>query len=180
MEMNRVRLGVGITAVLAFGLTASFAWTNAGGDGTKHRGATNVSASFGQWMSSSVDRFPNNSPRFQNHHEVIPYQSRIKAGSSLTFAVAGLHQVIVYGDGTQPEDIDTASTVPGTAIPVPLIADADNRRFRGLDPTLQPQDRVEVVRFLEPGRYLLVCGVLSHFAQDGMYGFVTVLPDDAA
>jgi uncharacterized cupredoxin-like copper-binding protein len=56
-----------------------------------------------------------------------------------------------------------------------LIADPNRRVYRGLDPSLQPADRVEVVHFAEPGTYLVICGVLPHF-QAGMYGFVRVLP----
>ena len=36
-------------------------------------------------------------------------------------------------------------------------------------------DRVEVVHFPDPGRYLVICGVLPHF-NDGMYGYVEVIP----
>jgi hypothetical protein len=41
------------------------------------------------------------------------------------------------------------------------------------------QDRVEVVRFSEPGRYLVICGVLPHFydaatGQFIMFGYVRV------
>ena len=42
------------------------------------------------------------------------------------------------------------------------------------------QDRVEVVRFPQPGRYLVICGVLPHFFDPAtgefiMYGYVRVL-----
>ena len=80
---------------------------------------------------------------------------------------------------------------------VVLIDDPINRIYRGQDPSLQPlerspnateflQDRVEVVRFLEPGTYLVICGVRGHFLgtldqpppnpnpQPPMFGFVTV------
>ncbi len=42
------------------------------------------------------------------------------------------------------------------------------------------QDRVEVVRFPQAGRYLVICGVLPHFFDPAtgefiMYGYVRVL-----
>ena len=107
---------------------------------------------------------------------------------------AGAHQVIVYGDGTQPGDINTSLLVPpaigGAAI---LINDPNNRIYRGLDFSVLPllsippsppnpltppflMDRVEVVHFPKPGTYLVICGVVFHFVNDGMFGFVTVLP----
>ena len=76
----------------------------------------------------------------------------------------------------------------------PLIDDATNRIYRGIDPTVFPflqgppqqgpidppaqpvlQDRVEVVHFPNPGTYLVICGVLPHF-NDGMVGYVKVNP----
>jgi hypothetical protein len=44
-----------------------------------------------------------------------------------------------------------------------------------LDPSLFSQDRVEVVQFPEKGLFLVICGVLPHFANDGMYGWVNVV-----
>jgi plastocyanin len=108
----------------------------------------------------------------------------IQAGGAVSFIIAGLHQVIVYDNGTQPDDIDTTLTTPSTGTPanVPLINDSNRRIYRGLDPSrlqlvgpLGLQDRLEAVTFSKPGRYLVICGVLSHF-QDGMFGFVRVLP----
>jgi len=56
---------------------------------------------------------------------------------------------------------------------------AVNRIFRGLDPNVatNPQYRVEVVYFEEPGTYLVICGVVNHFVNDHMFGFVKVLPE---
>jgi hypothetical protein len=75
-------------------------------------------------------------------------------------------------------DIDVEKTTPSTGTPagVPLIDDPTNRIYRGLDPSLQPRDRGEVVYFPKPGTYLVIRGVQSHFVNDGMFGFVTVLP----
>ena len=138
----------------------------------------NATVSFGAWMTSPpLDRFPNiSNTRTSNHHVVIPQVAKIKAGGTVNFIIAGFHQVIVYDDGTQPGDINTTITVLPTNLPAPpLIADPNRRVYRGLDPSLQPADRVEVVHFAEPGTYLVICGVLPHF-QAGMYGFVRVLP----
>jgi plastocyanin len=136
----------------------------------------NATVSFGEWMTMPpTDRFPNVSPPPANHHELIPRQVKIKAGGTVNFNIAGFHQVIVYAEGIQPGDIDKTLTVPPTNGGPPLINDPVQRVYRGLDPSLQPQDRVEVIHFPNPGTYLVICGVLPHFNQ-GMYGFVTVKP----
>ena len=71
-----------------------------------------------------------------------------------------------------------------------MIADLHRRIFRGIDPRKQPvlpntvpagqmnQDRVESVRFLKPGRYLVICAVHPHFVNDGMFGFVKATEQD--
>jgi plastocyanin len=123
-----------------------------------------------------LDRFPNTSPPPANHHESTPFEVKIKAGGTVNFNISGLHQVVVYGDGIQPGDINPALTTPTTGTPagVLLINDPDNRIYRGPDPSLLPRDRVEVVQFENPGTYLVICGVLTHF-QQGMIGFVCCL-----
>ena len=138
---------------------------------------SNATVSFGSWMTSPapLDRFPNLSPGAANNHELKPQIALIRAGGTVNFVVAGFHQVVVYGDGTQPTDIDTTITVPPTNQAAPmLIADPNRRVYRGLDPSTQSVDRVEVVHFAEPGTYLVICGVLPHF-RGGMYGYVKVL-----
>jgi plastocyanin len=137
---------------------------------------SNATVSFGSWMTTPpLDRFPNNNPITANHHELIPQVAKIKAGGTVNFIISGFHHVLVYDDGTQPGDIDTTITISPTNGGPPLIADPDRRIYRGLDPSLFPQDRVEVVNFANPGTYLVMCGVLPHF-RDGMFGFVRVLP----
>ena len=90
----------------------------------------------------------------------------------MNFVVAGLHNIVVYDDGTKPSDIDTTKLVPGAA--PPLIDDPTGRIYRGPDPRTQPRDRVEVVYFEKPGTYLVICAVLPHFTE-GMYGYVKVI-----
>jgi plastocyanin len=144
---------------------------------------TTATVSFGAWHTEPpLDRFPNSSPGAQNEHQLFPNTVTIAAGGTVNFIISGLHQVIVYDDGTQPEDINAEATTPSTGVPagVPLIDDPTNRLYRGPDPSLpnlQPRDRVEVVHFPTPGTYLVICGVRDHFVNDGMYGFVTVRPE---
>lgn len=138
----------------------------------------NATVSFGYWQSDPpFDRFPTSNDRFRNGHQLIPHEATIKAGGTVNFIIAGFHFVTVYAPGTQPGEIDVTRTMAPTAQPAPpLIDDPTNRVYRGLDPSRVPQDRVEVVHFASPGRYLVICGVLPHFAVDRMFGFVKVLP----
>jgi hypothetical protein len=143
----------------------------------------NATVSFGEWQTDPpLDRFPNNSPADRNVHRLIPPRVTHAAGGVINFLISGLHEPIVYDDGTQPGDIDVENTTPSTGMPmgVPLINDPTNRLYRGLDPSLFPRDRGEVVQFPRPGTYLVICGVQGHFVNDGMFGFVTVLPTEPA
>jgi plastocyanin len=174
-----------VVAIFAFGLTTYL--VRAGETHSGHTMASpavasdgplsNATVSFGGWMTfPALDRFPNNSPRTANHHALTPDVAKIKAGGTVNFIIGGFHHVLIYDDGTKPGDIDTSITIPPTNQPAPpLIADPNRRIYRGLDPSTQPQDRVEVVQFPNPGTYLVICGVLPHF-QEGMYGYVRVLP----
>lgn len=173
---------VGVAGTVAAGLgLAPVHSRSASRDDDDNGSQKNATVSFGAWMTSPPpghDRFPNiSNTRLFNHHVIIPELARIKAGGTVNFIIAGFHQVIVYDDRTQPGDIDTSITVfptmqPPTP-PPPLIADPDRRIYRGLDPSLQPADRVEVVHFDRRGTYLVICGVLPHFVA-GMFGFVKV------
>jgi hypothetical protein len=150
-----------------------------------------ANVSFGQWnLDTPLDRFPNNSDRTRNNHHLIPGVVTIKAGGSVNFIIAGFHHVLIYGPGTKPADINRAVTMPVSVPPGPaLINDPVNRVYRGLDPSVFPvlpgtppqplQDRVETVRFPNPGTYLVICGVLAHFfdataQQFVMFGYVRV------
>jgi len=158
----------------------------------------NATVSFGAWQTTPpYDRFPPNTPTDRNRddHVVVPNDAIIKAGGTVNFVISGFHQPIVYDVGTKPQDIDVNNTTQTTGVTpspkVDLINDSTDRIYRGQDPSLQPldrsgtaflQDRVEVVRFLHPGTYLVICGVKNHFQgstmppnpQPPMFGFVTV------
>jgi len=143
---------------------------------------SNAVVSFGQWPTNFtplVDRYPNaNLPPAANNHQLIPFEATIRAGGSVMFVIAGLHNPQVYDDGTAPAQINANATVPTTGTPagVPLIDDPASRLYRGPDPSLFPRDRTESVHFPKPGRYLVICGVRPHFVNDNMFGYVRVLP----
>jgi len=170
--------------------------------GAQHHGPISgplatATVSFGAW-ASGINRRPNLGATAglpNNIHALIPNEVTIKAGGTVNFIIAGFHLVLVYGDGTQPGDINIGITVPPTnaALP-PLIDDPTNRIYRGIDPTVLPflqgpqqqgpigpplqpvlQDRVEDVHFPAPGTFLVMCGVLPHFLE-GMVGYVRVVP----
>ena len=130
------------------------------GDGDGLKGPlSSATVSFGEWDTATpVDRFPNNSPRTQNAHFLIPNEVTIKQGGSVNFVISGFHHVLVYR-GLDPSVLPP---LPGSTPPQVL------------------QDRIEVVRFPNRGTYLVLCGVLPHFfdAMTGefvMFGYVRVI-----
>lgn len=131
-----------------------------------------------------LDRFSTLPPPSANHHELIPYRAKIRAGGYVNFIISGFHVVAIYDDGYTPEDIDTSILVPGPRFGPPIINDMDGLIYRGIDPVISAGpppvlnlDRVEVVHFEEPGMYLVICAVLPHF-NEGMIGYVKVLQKD--
>ena len=178
----------GIAAAL--GVTIKPETLAAQADSQKHQHSTisgplaNATVSFGAWPAPppppppepplvELDRFlGTGAPTLPNVHQLIPNEVKIKAGGSVNFIISGFHNVIVYDDGTQPDDINTTLLIDGL-----LINDPNRRIYRGLDPRLAQlvlQESTEVVQFPKPGTYLVICGVLPHF-NDGMFGFVRVL-----
>lgn len=152
-----------------------------------------ATVSFGQWRTDPpLDRHPYPPPPGPppgNVHKLIPYQATIKVGGTVNFILAGFHQVIVYAPGKSPEEVNVALTRPTQGTPgPPLINDPVDRMYVGLDPSTvhggppTPRtpliDRVEVVQFTRKGRHLVICGVLPHFVNDNMYGWVKVVGDD--
>jgi plastocyanin len=171
-----------VLASILFLILAAVHSRSANRDDDDNNAPNNATVSFGEWMTTPpLDRYPNQSPREANHHQLVPNRVKIKAGGTVNFIIAGLHNVNVYDDGTQPGDINTTITRPTTGVPagVPLINDPNRRIYSGLDPSRQPNtfDPVEVVHFPKLGTYLVICGVRPHFVNDHMFGFVKVVPN---
>lgn len=176
------RLGVGSAGVVAGSALGSRIAAAAGRQHDHEQVGgplAQATVSFGQWMTP-LSRFPSINDRTRNQHLLIPFVATMTAGGSVNFIIAGFHQVLVYAPGTQLGDVNgsllastTGTPPPGVTFP-PLVNDPNNRLYRGLDPSLFPQDRVESITLAETGTYLVVCGVLPHF-QEGMHGFVKVV-----
>ncbi len=200
------KLGVGsAAAATALGATKALSKTPAQGAGASrgrqdhdHRPVSgrlaSATVSFGEWQTDvPLDRYPPAPPIPPpppgGGHLLVPHEVTIKVGGTVNFIISGFHQVIVYAPGTSPENINTSLIRPTRGEPagVPLINDASNRLYAGLDPstvhggpptpTIPLLDRVETVQFSRRGRHLVICGVLPHFL-DNMYGWVRVVGHD--
>jgi hypothetical protein len=154
-------------------------------DSHEHRAPTgplaSATVSFGAWPSGQtppLDRFATpDAPVAPNVHQLLPNIVTVRKGGTVNFVVAGFHVVTVYGPGTRPEDINSGDLAPLPGAPPnfpPVINDANNRVYRGVNPLTAPQDRVEVVQFSRRGSHLVICSFLPHF-EDRMWGFVRVI-----
>jgi hypothetical protein len=183
--------GIGILTFCGLGLIASPSMA------IDEPGPT-TTVSFGLWETDPpLDRLVADPPAgASDHNEMIPNIANIRIGQDddggVNFIISGAHVVAVYDDGTQPGDIDPISIEPPCPAPpitspcspvnaagMPsaggILSDADRRIYRG--PTFTGRrDGVEVVRFAKPGTYLVICARKNHF-DDGMFGFVRVVPD---
>jgi hypothetical protein len=193
-KMKRcIILIVGILTFFGVAQSASSATVDDGVRGERRKTAT---VSFGLWETDPrLDRLvADPAAGAGNHHELIPNIATIRIDQDdggVNFIISGGHVVAVYEDGTQPGDIDPVSIEPNcpaiitspcspvNAAGVPsaggILSDAKRRIYRG--PTFTGRrDGVEVVHFSKPGTYLVICARKNHF-DDGMYGFVRVLPE---
>ncbi len=162
-----------VTSVLATGLTVPALASQGHNHKPLDGPMANATVSFGFWPPG--DRFTvSEAPAAPNGHQLLPYEATVKAGGSVNFIVAGFHHILVYAPGTETAHIDRDRLVPGSQ-PPGIIDDPNNRVYRGVDPRSVPQDRVEVVQFPNPGRYLVICGVRPHFVNDNMHGWVKVV-----
>jgi hypothetical protein len=158
-----------------------------------------TTVSFGLWETDPpLDRLVADPPAgASDHNEMIPNIATIRikqdGDGGVNFIISGGHVVAVYDDGTQPGDIDPNSIEPNCpAGPITspcspvnaageptaggILSDPDKRIYRG--PTFTGRrDGVEVVHFSKPGTYLVICARKNHFVNDGMFGFVRVLPE---
>ena len=131
-----------------------------------------VTVSFGAGLNTAQPGNP------ANHH-ILPDVIRVNRNGVVNFVVGGFHWVFIYPPGIGAADI---------AVPTggPFVNYAVERLYyRGLAPaggplatlaTANPANainRVESVSFANPGDYLVLCNVRSHFL-DGMHATIRV------
>jgi hypothetical protein len=106
---------------------------------------------------------------FNGQDNLIPRTSVIARGGNVTFALDGLHQPAIYVPGTTPNDI----TLPASG---DFVNDPDGRIELGplnIPPGTQSWTP-PAGTFAAPGRYLVLCNFLPHFAFARMYGWIEV------
>jgi plastocyanin len=111
---------------------------------------------------------------FRGADSLVPQTVVIDAGGTVTFKTFGVHQVAIYEPGKAPEDVNLAATKPSCVPGVPLIDDAVDRLEVLDDQPCQGGEATLSYTFDEPGRYLVICAFLPHFAFAKMYGWVVV------
>jgi plastocyanin len=121
---------------------------------------------------------------FHAADKMVPRTVVISQGGSVTFSITPAHQVAIYGPGTKPGDInlhpdfldDVAVPFPPFIIPDILINYPVGRVALAPAPNLFEHTTwtTPAGTFDEPGRYLVICTILPHFAGADMYGWVIV------
>jgi hypothetical protein len=115
---------------------------------------------------------PEHDASFNAKDNLVPRTVTIAEGGSVTYemtppTVSGPHQVAVYGPGTEPGDI--AILGPG-----PWVNDPDGRVALGPPSFATLSWTTPAGTFATPGRYLVLCNFMPHFAFAKMYGWVQV------
>jgi hypothetical protein len=115
---------------------------------------------------------------------IRPQVVHIRSGGSVTFNTGSFHQPAIYDAGVQPSDIDVTETIdllapppapPGTVIIEDfLINDTTDRLALGPFAFAPMSWTSPAGTFDSPGKYLVICVVVPHFAIANMYAWVMV------
>jgi plastocyanin len=163
--MKRLRTTSMIAAICSFGLAVAAVAVHAEDDNK-----LSIPVAFGRGLNTSAAQPIN--------HVMIPDTVRLKQNGVVHFLVAGFHEIVIYNPGKTDDDV----AVPPSGT---FINDANNRFYSGIVPAGGPlatpgttdpsnaRNRVESVAFLEPGTYLVICNIRTHF-NNGMFGYVEV------
>lgn len=149
------------------------------GAALRKRPPMRATVTFGKDVGSP---FPPDSGHDASDHakdNIVPEHIVISAGGTVTFNIGPFHRVAIYEPGTKPEDIDVSSTVNLTSpffIPNFVIDDSNGRIAEawGNANELHTTPTTWEYTFTQPGKYLIICTTLPHFAESKMYGWVDV------
>jgi len=163
--MKRLRTTSMIAALCSFGLALAAVAVNAADDNK-----LSIPVAFGRGLNIAANQPAN--------QVMIPDTVRLKQNGVVHFLVSGFHELVIYNPGKTEDDV----AVPPAG---PFIDDKNNRFYSGILPAGGPRgtlpevdpsnarNRVESVAFLEPGTYLVICNIRTHF-ENGMFGYIEV------
>ena len=163
--MKRLSTIAMITAVCTFSFSVAASAVRAADDNK-----LNIPVAFGRGLNIASNQAGN--------QVMIPDTVKLKQNGVVHFLVSGFHEIVIYNPGKTIDDV----AVPPSGT---FIDDANNRFYQGIAPaggplgtpdTVNPsnaQNRVESVAFLQPGTYLVICDIRTHF-NNGMFGYVEV------
>lgn len=135
-------------------------------------------------VGSPFGPFDEHDQSFHAVDKIVPRSVVIAQGGSVTYHISPAHQVAIYQPGTRPGDIEIGpDTLDDLAVPFPpfvipdiIINDPAGRV--ALSPPLIFDGEQEWTTpegtFDTPGRYLVICTTLPHFAEANMWGWVIV------
>lgn len=149
----------------------------AAGDAMAGAGAQSLSAvvDFGRPEVGSPFPPPEHDASYHAKDKLNPRTVVIAVGGTVTFRRAPVHLVAIYEPGTEPEDIDVTQLAPSPIPELPIITDDDGLvAWEELDPATFFQFAEFEHTFTAPGRYLVICRLMPHFAFANMYGWVIV------
>jgi plastocyanin len=107
--------------------------------------------------------FPNShDASWHANDKILPGAMVISAGQTVTFKIVFGHRLAVYNNGVQPKDI---VPTPNT----PLLLYPKGRLFLQGAPT--PQIKL---KFVKPGKYLVLCAINKHFFEGRMWAWLHV------
>ena len=132
---------------------------------------TRATVQFGNPNSPSTDQNCNRGsatvapdPCASAFHRLIPSAVAISPGGTVDFVRNGFHQVAVYAPGKLPNAIMVTGAAEGR------VNDPNGRLFLSAPGN---GGTVTVSTFTQPGRYLVICNLLTHWDQN-MWGWVEV------
>jgi plastocyanin len=119
---------------------------------------------------------------FHAKDKIVPHAIVIARGGTVTFQMGTFHQVVIYDQGVEPEDIsldpadldDVVVPFPPFLLPDFQITDPDGRLAESPISATPMSWTSPAGTFDQPGTYLVICAIVPHFVEAKMYAWVVV------